>query len=79
MVKEVALGFIYSRNVLFSMRVPQPNEFANEIEFLDTIGFRVNRGSGKREDYKNTSERIKMSARILFALHISDAYIGRLF
>lgn len=79
MIKEVALSFIYSRNVMFSLRVPKPDDYPNEIEFMDAIGFRVSRPSGKREDYKSTSERVKMSARILFALHLSDAYIGRLF
>ena len=75
---EVVMGQISSRNMLFYPKNAQLSDTENnEVRMIELRGFTL-RG-GKREPITQTIKKTTNQACIYFALHLSDAYMGRLF
>ena len=81
-VKEMIMGFIASRNMMLYPLIPEIVQDAKikptDIGLLEARGYRPTAG-GFREGIAATLKRLQIHALIFFALHLSDAYIGRLF
>ena len=77
-IKEMVLGFIASKNMLFLPHVPDESEIENHKKLCDFRGFRLG-PDGKRERTDLTFGRLRVHSYIYFSMHHCDAYIGRLF
>ena len=76
-LKEVVMGFFASRNMLFYPKNAQMSDAGNdERKMLEMRGYRL--VGGVREKCTDTMGRLTKQAAIFYALHLSDAYIGRL-
>ena len=78
-MKEMILGFIGARCMLFWPHLPTEKEIPDLKELCDMRGFRMNRVDGKREKMEDTIKRTRTQSFIFFSMHLCEAYIGRLF
>ena len=76
-LKEMILGFIGARCMLFWPHIPSEKEIPDLKELCDMRGFRMK--DGKREKIEDTIKRTRTQSFIFFSMHLCDAYIGRLF
>ena len=77
-MKEMVFGFIADRNMMFLPHVPSAAEIPDSIKLCEQRGFRMV-SDGRREKMELTINRLKTHSYIFFSMHLSDAYIGRLF
>lgn len=79
-MKELILGYLFTRNYIFTTDVPRVRYFPSEYDMVQGLGYRKPTFSDPREmreDYKDTSKRIQATVKIIFAIMLSDAYIAR--
>ena len=65
------MSFCMNRNKLLIPEEPQ----GTEQEIIEQMDFKLN--EGKREEYKDTSNRLERFCQTLFAQYRCKAYIGR--
>ena len=75
-LKEICLAFVVTRNRLFCPQIVEQGNMTEE-QWLEIQGFRLK--GARRESTRETFDRLKLLSVIYVGMHISDAYIGRLF
>lgn len=72
------MGWITSNNMLFYPQLPSLQNCPDEETVVIQGGFRLDPNTKKREKIDFSQGRLRSYAIVYFALHLEDAYIGRL-